>query len=329
MVGTKGSGNIINKTVSNIHSVDDVSLFKEVWEIRVQKLSYFCDKKQEMIDYFNLHKSSFQNMKKTREYDENDVEIILDTLVMEEINKNIKLKRKFDRVFRYHSRLVGNMVKKSKSVYYDIEFDELFQQGLLGLRIAILRFNWYLGYQFSTYAHLWVKQSISRYINLNKDFIYLPLKKSETLNRLSRELSKGFTKKEVMKKMKMSEETFREYEQFNRLRNVFSLDKPLESDKDDTGSTLMDMVDTGDKYTALDEISSYMIDKDEFYRIMKNILPDNRSYDILKLRLSGVSLADIGKIYGISRERVRQIEMNIHRCIKKHKKTIYEKLELS
>jgi RNA polymerase primary sigma factor len=331
MVSAKGSGNIISKTVSNFDkSVDDVPLFKTIWEIRIKKMNLFCEDKDSMIDYFNQKKSLFRNMKKDRECTENDVEIILDTLVMDEINNDNKLRRYFDRVFRHHSRLVGNMAKKANSIYYDIEFEELFQQGLLGLRIAILRFNWYLGYQFSTYAHLWVKQSITRYVNLNKDFIYLPLKKSETLNKISKEMSRGLSRKEIMEKFSMSEETFREYHNYNKLRNIFSLDKPLESNNEDLGTTLIDMIDVGEsKATALNEISSYMIDEDEFHKIMKEILPDNRSYEILRLRLKGTSLSDVGKVFGISRERVRQVEMNIHRCIKKHKKMIYKKLELS
>lgn len=323
MSKTTGTSSILNKTLGSVKEIENESeVFKNIWDIRMTELNNFFNNKEDILDYFNQYKADFKNMRKQRKYTDNDVDIILDTLVMEKITKDFNLNRDFNRLFRYHSRLASSVTKKFLVNNYNLEFDEIFQQGLLGLRIAILRFNYHLGYKFSTYSHLWISQSIIRYIQSNKDIIYLPSNKSDKLNKFIKAIDKGLKKEQILDELKLNEKSYDAFQDYHKTRFVYSLDKPSVSHDGMQEKTLLDV-------TVIENYDSdYHIDKDEFYKIIRELIPDDRQYKILTMRLEGKSLQEIGEYFGISRERVRQLENRIYQCIKNNKKLVKNRLEL-
>lgn len=207
-------------------------------------------------------------------------------------------------------KLVVNIAKQYH--HYQIPFMDLIQEGNLGLIRAVEKFEWRKGFKFSTYATQWIRQYITRYILDKEKIIHIPVHVAEsefkvrkTIDHLMKELQREPTIEEIAKECNMS--CTQVYELMGFAQSTVSIDAQIDDDSD---TSLGDML--SDEGTMTPQQNADNVYIKETVQKSLSILKD-REKDVIIRRygLNGeapMTLEDIGKIYGITRERVRQIE---------------------
>ncbi len=219
-------------------------------------------------------------------------------------------KRARQKMIQSNLRLVINIAKKYS--YLGVPMLDLIEEGNLGLMKAVEKYNYKRGYRFSTYAAWWIKQYITRAIANQGKTVRIPVYVIELLMRFKKvtgQLSHRFKRKprlnEISKKMKMPLKRVR---QLNRMAStVSSLNAPV----DESGSTeFMDLIEDEKGAQEAGELSNFLL-HERVKDLLHRMTPRERK--ILSLRFGlkdGVkhTLRETAVQFGITRERVRQIE---------------------
>jgi RNA polymerase primary sigma factor len=209
-----------------------------------------------------------------------------------------------------NSRLVIAMAKKYMN--QGVPFLDLIQEGNLGLMKAVEKFDWRRGFKFSTYATWWVRQAITRAIADQGRTIRVPVHMSDRIRRLfqvSRRLEQALGREPTLEDIAQELELpVKKVQWMMRIaRSPLSLEKPVGEEQD---SELGDFIED-DEFPAPAEAAAHTILRDEIEAMLTSLSP--REARVLELRfglLDGRShtLKEVGEKFGVTRERIRQIE---------------------
>ena len=316
---------------------DDVSLLDEIYD-RLEKAGIKVIETSALIDFSKEEKENEKQLDESLEFTGDVPDAV--QMYLKEIGKTplltkdeerelAKRSEKGDedarqRLMKANLRLVVSIAKRYVNRTPHLSILDLVQEGNIGLSRAVEKFDYRRGFKFSTYATWWIRQAITRALADQSRTVRIPVHMVETISKytqvrrqLIQELGRDPLAEEIAAEMGIDVDKVRHIQKISQ--EVLSIETPV-GDEDD--STLSDFIPDEKNPTPAQTTARAML-RDLIYEIMIDL--SEREQQILRMRFGledGVShtLEEVGKAFGVTRERIRQIEAKALDKIREHGK---------
>ncbi|MFB6277053.1 MAG: RNA polymerase sigma factor RpoD [Halothece sp.] len=300
-----------DETQKKSYTEDSIRLYlQEIGRIRLLRADEEIELARKIADLLELERTRTE-LQATIGYEPTIEEWAQEVdMPLQKFRRRLMLGRRAkEKMVQSNLRLVVSIAKKYMN--RGLSFQDLIQEGSLGLIRAAEKFDHEKGYKFSTYATWWIRQAITRAIADQSRTIRLPVHLYETISRikkttkiLSQELGRKPTEEEIAERMEMTIEKLRFIAKSAQL--PISLETPIGKEED---SRLGDFIEA-DGETPEDEVSKSLL-REDLEDVLDTLSPRER--DVLRLRYGledgrMKTLEEIGQIFNVTRERIRQIE---------------------
>jgi RNA polymerase primary sigma factor len=315
---------------------DDVDLLEEIYD-RLEKSGIKIIETSALID-FSKEDADEKNLDQNLSF-EGDVPDAVQ-MYLKEIGRTPLLSKDEEREYakkaekgdeearqklmKANLRLVVSIAKRYVNRTPHLSILDLIQEGNIGLSRAVEKFDYRRGFKFSTYATWWIRQAITRALADQSRTVRIPVHMVETISRytqvrrqLIQQLGRDPLVEEIASEMGIDVEKVRHIQKISQ--DVLSIETPIGDDDD---STLSDFIPDQKNLTPSQSTARAML-RDLIKEIMIDLT--EREQDILKMRFGledGVShtLEEVGKTFGVTRERIRQIEAKALEKMREHNK---------
>lgn len=326
----KSEGKLVyDEVMSSLPPGDDIELMDEVFS-RLAKLGV------ELVDSLDTEEMFKDAWKKKEEVDLSEISDDSIRMYLNEIGRfplidaeeEVRLGRliqKWDqearkRLAEANLRLVVSIAKKYMG--RGLGLLDLVQEGNVGLFRAVDKFDPDRGFKFSTYATWWIRQWVTRAIADQARTIRVPVHMVETINKFNhtyRRLTQELAREPLMEELALElEMDVRKVRQIMRIsQDILSLDSPVGGEED---TTLGDFVED-DKYLTPEKATNLSILKENLYDMLDFLTPREKKIIVMRFGLDGGemhTLEEVGREFGVTRERVRQIEAKTLEKLRTH-----------
>ncbi len=294
-----------------IYTEDSIRVYlQEIGRIRLLRPDEEIELARKIADLLHLEELAIQFESENGHYPSRKEWAGLADMPMIRFRRRLMLGRRAkEKMVQSNLRLVVSIAKKYMN--RGLSFQDLIQEGSLGLIRAAEKFDHEKGYKFSTYATWWIRQAITRAIADQSRTIRLPVHLYETISRikkttkvLSQEFGRKPSEEEIAESMEMTIEKLRFIAKSAQL--PISLETPIGKEED---SRLGDFIEADSENPELDVAKTLL--REDLEGVLATLSPRER--DVLRLRYGlddgrMKTLEEIGQIFDVTRERIRQIE---------------------